>query len=478
MHIIANSWNGLKEGYAAARESSADLSRRWSPKLQSLSGRMGPCLAGSISRQKRHLFYAIASFVASLTVVLAIVTLPLFIYFIIRYRLQKRENEKLAHPPSPDILPPWWRRLEQGYATIEKDGDIGEVGLIRELALRLPDSHVAIRGMLVDKSLDVDVLILGDTGAWNLESKYWSGELSYRNGKWSRKKSYFLRGGIPHTEYQEMERGFDAQWQKETRELGLTLERRGGKLGAALAKNIKGGLVFTHPEVGLDIASDCPVLCGRANDWLKEVTKSPAVIQTDTPHLLETLDSLIAYSDKFQAHRRSSAQDLARGLHKETDSKLREYEEYCEGWLKKATVSEPSVGKGTTTTRQEIPAVTSANEPAPAAKAPTRRNYWWLFGLTALLAVVAACAVLAVPAAGIGSPKVCAVEETRIYDEPISKARTSGTVGKKGCVLVDAKTTSGWGRITGLTLSHGKWVYLGVFQYDQKEISELPIVKP
>jgi hypothetical protein len=30
MHIIANQWNGLAEGYKAAKESSALLSRQWS----------------------------------------------------------------------------------------------------------------------------------------------------------------------------------------------------------------------------------------------------------------------------------------------------------------------------------------------------------------------------------------------------------------------------------------------------------------
>lgn len=139
----------------------------------------------------------------------------------------------------------------------------------------------------------------------------------------------------------------------------------------------------------------------------------------------------------------------------------------------------PAVEQEAVVAEEEVPAPGKMAVPPPAGKAPARRNYWWLIGLTAVLALVcvASCAALAIPLAGINSPKVCAVQETKIYDQPISSAHTSGAIGVKGCVLVDAKTTGGWGRIAGLTVYRGKWVYLGVFRYDLKEISELPIVK-
>ncbi|MBN1437865.1 MAG: hypothetical protein JW929_00515 [Anaerolineales bacterium] len=480
MHIIANRWKNLTDGYRSAQDSSATLDRKWAGELKEVNKDLNPYLAQSISKQKEYLRLAIGSLLASLTVILAVVTLPLSIYFYIRYRLLKRDNDRLSHPPSPDIMPRWWRAVESGFAAIEKDGDIGEVELIRSLAFRLPDTHMAIRGLLVDMSLDVDVLILGDSGAWNLESKYWSGALSFKNGRWSRIKSYYARGGIPVNERQDMEKGFDAQWQRETKELGRTLERRAAKAGAELAGHIKGGLVFTHPDVRLAIDPDCPVKCGKTDYWIKRILESPAVIRLDTRSQLETLDALIDYSDKCQAQNRLSAVDPVKKIAAKTDSEITGYLKFAKQWLAKAKDTAHSEAKAPAGPAKAAPVASPAKTPPVVKPVSPKRNHRWLLGLAAaaIIAGAALCGLLVIPAAGINAPEACAYETTMIYDQPISKAHTSGELEKKECVRIDAKTTSGWGRITGLTVYRGKWVYLGVFTYDPKEISKLPIVKP
>lgn len=479
MHIIANRWKSLTDGFRSAQDASETLTRKWSGKLKEVSEELNPFLAQNVSKQKKYLNFAIGSLLASLTVILAIVTLPLFIYFLIRYAQVKRDNERLAHPPSPDIVPKWWRGLESGYAKIEKDGDIGEVQLIRELGFRLSDAHLAIRGMLVDMSLDVDVLILGESGVWNLESKYWSGALSFKDGRWSRIKSYYAKGGIPVNERQDLDKGFDAQWQRETKELGRTLERRAEKTGAELAKHINGGLVFTHPDVRLSIDPDCPVMCGKTDYWKKKIPEAPAVIRLDTQMQLETLDALIEYSDKCQAQVRLSAVDQVKEISAKANTEISEYIKFAEQWLGKAKISKPEAAQIAADTTKAVPvSLAVKTQPVVAKPISPKRSYWWLVGLVSVAIGIVLCAVLVIPALGINSPQVCAANATKIYDEPISKAHTSGSIEKKGCVSIDAKTTSGWGRITGLTMYRGKWVYLGVFSYDPKDVSELPIVKP
>jgi hypothetical protein len=478
MHIIANKWSLIAEGYRAAKVSSTSLTREWSTKLQDLSSQLSPLLTRSKSQQKKYLFYAITSLIASLTIILAIVTLPLAIYFIIRYRSLKKENGIIASLPSLEILPEWWRRLESGYGMIEKDGDHGEVHLLTELDFAIPDNHIAIRSILVDTNLDIDVLLMGNSGVWNLESKYWTGKVTFSNGKWSRYKEYYETGGRLVGTTEDPKRGFDAQWQHESEELQVTLERKGGAKGAEMAKAIKGGLVFTHPNVKLSIDPSCPVKCGNTDDWVKEISTSPEILSLDTQTQLATLDALLRYSDRCETRTRSSAVDLAQELSRSTGAKIKEYVEYCERWLSKASVSAADPIQAPPAPSKDIPSAAKGKPSAPVAASSPRKPGWWVAGGVALMAIVSICAIVAVLTSGFNSPKACATTSTKIYSEPISKASSIGTMDKNGCVQIDGRTTGGWGRITGLSIYRGKWVYLGVFKYDAKEVSDLPVIKP
>ena len=100
-----------------------------------------------------------------------------------------------------DLERGWWRILCSSPIPIEyAHGDKGEEELVTRLANRLPDDHYCIKKLMVGKHLDADIVVVGPSGIWVLESKYINGTIRVRNGNWSKAKEYFGPGGVPKTE--------------------------------------------------------------------------------------------------------------------------------------------------------------------------------------------------------------------------------------------------------------------------------------
>lgn len=147
-------------------------------------------------------------------------------------------------PAVTDLTGLWWKHLENEALqdrVPSKYGDIGELDLMDELKRSLPDSYFAIRGVMVAEHLDIDILLLGPTGIWNLESKYISGEITFVNGHWRREKDW-VENGIQHHK-DEILKDLHVQWLWE-RDL---LERRLRSVLPGWDGTIKGGLVSPFP---------------------------------------------------------------------------------------------------------------------------------------------------------------------------------------------------------------------------------------
>lgn len=251
------------------------------------------------------------------------------------YSLEKRKGVSSPKPISPlESLGenPWeWLHLEkQWIREIGRVGDLsdrdagfmGESRLMECLAGILPNEYLGIRRVLVTPSLDIDVLLIGPTGIWILESKYVSGRITVEEGVWTRYKEYYLPGGILAHKVDTFE-PFDKQWLREkeavehiiTKRLPLKLLRH-----LDISTNIiKGGIVLTHPKSNF-VGHSPRVMVGDVRFWCNQISHSPHIISLSRQDLFQIADIFI---NKFaQRQERLSSVSLAVTLFEENKVKL------------------------------------------------------------------------------------------------------------------------------------------------------------
>jgi hypothetical protein len=229
------------------------------------------------------------------------------------------ENEE---PVPLDILRQWWQTIAfVPPRSIEKLGDIGEREFLAMLQSRLPDTYCAVTNVLVARNLDADMVLVGPTGIWILESKYWSGKIKVRQGIWRRTKTYYEPGGTLANKEEDLE-SFALQW---AREMNAVVKIITTKLPSLswLAFSIEGGLVFTHPDVELDIDDSCRVAYGKVDYWVEQILDHALIPDLSTEESqLQIIDVLVSSGDTFKANQsRSSASALAQTLYDSTAQK-------------------------------------------------------------------------------------------------------------------------------------------------------------
>ncbi len=220
--------------------------------------------------------------------------------------LQTARIEKLEKNPPPktadgrnhfNITEKWWESLQPPPLEIQVEGDRGEKALWEALGKQLSNEYVALPRMMVLQNLDADVVVFGPGGIWLLESKYQGGRVICRNGEWSQEKRYYGRGGIPRTEVLPRD-PYDEQWLQEKEAVARTIARRLPREMHWLADEIRGGLVFTHSKVSLDIDPSCRVEYGSISDWVKKIGSSPAVPDITVDVLFCIVDALLEYASE------------------------------------------------------------------------------------------------------------------------------------------------------------------------------------
>lgn len=320
MRIVTKQWSQLAAGYLEAVKLERQLGTQWKTPLADRDQRRAAQLAAEKKTLNLWRWVLIGSALATLTVVLACLSLPLALLAGVRYWQTRKRIQALEQKPILNLISCWWAGLAaDGPAEEAKDGDAGETDLLRRLDVQLPDSYLAIRGIPVARSLDADVLLLGPTGLWILESKFWSGQISYREGVWHRRKQYYAPGGTLMQEDEVIDKAFDRQWLREREQLEKTLSLRLARRASGLTRLIKGGLVFTHPKATLAIDRSCPVECGTIAHWVRRITTAPPDPQLSAEVQLEVLDALLSFADSFEVTTSRSAVEMARSLQRQAN---------------------------------------------------------------------------------------------------------------------------------------------------------------
>ena len=230
--------------------------------------------------------------------------------------------------PSLDIIQQWWQQIAFAPPKMEeKVGDRGEWHLLSVLRSKLPDTYCALTQILVAKRLDADVIVVGPSGIWVLESKYWSGKITNHLGQWHQTKTYHQPGGMLVSEDKKAP-AFDLQWRREMDAVMKCIAAKFPQFGL----DIDGGLAFTQPSVELEIDDTSRAKYGYAEDWAGRILSRAAIPDLSTEFQLQIIDALMNSHDYFDEGRqaRSSASDLANTLYEITVQKVKIFvAEYC-----------------------------------------------------------------------------------------------------------------------------------------------------
>lgn len=197
---------------------------------------------------------------------------------------------------------------------------------IDALSARLSSDYFAVRDLLVRKSLDVDVLVVGPSGLWVFEVKHLSGRIVCRNGGWHRERTYYEAGGFEATDVKEIS-AFDRQWQREVEAITTTLKRRlKPKSPVVDAATAQGGLVFSHPDVDWEIDASCRAGYGTPRFWVDTLAREPLLAAFNQHEQLRVLDALFSWSRKLEgADHSGCAERMANELHDKADAAARDY---------------------------------------------------------------------------------------------------------------------------------------------------------
>jgi hypothetical protein len=245
-----------------------------------------------------------------------------------RRKEARKLTGRIVDAPSIDIIQQWWQQITLVPPKLEeKAGDRGEWHLLSVLRSKLPDTYCALTNVLVDKRLDADVIVVGPSGIWVLESKYWSGKITNHLGQWHQTKTYHQPGGMLVSEDKKAP-AFDLQWRREMDAVMKCITARFPQFGL----DIDGGLAFTQPNVKLDIDDTSQAKHHTAEEWAEQILSRAAIPDLSTQIQLQIVDALIQSHDYFDEGReaRSSAFDAAQTLHDIIVQKAKMFvAEYC-----------------------------------------------------------------------------------------------------------------------------------------------------
>lgn|GEM_PF-2929099 len=205
-------------------------------------------------------------------------------------RLHVREHE--CPHPSADLAPKLWDELAHWPAGMEglreTEGSEGERVLTTLLARALDDDYVCVLGPLVAEALDVDVLVLGPTGIWVLDSKFHRGRVDYVGGQFVKTKELGER---------TVEKEFDLvrEMDREVEGVRLAVAEAGQR---ALAQQVRGMVVFTHPEVQLHTLGS-PFPCLVPKQVPAAILRAPAARGVSLAASLSVVDALAAQAKRL-----------------------------------------------------------------------------------------------------------------------------------------------------------------------------------
>ena len=290
MRNVGPEWRGLAEGFLRVGALEERFRDEWGPRLEEARRKKGETDRRKLRGRGRAALIA-ASVLALLLLAVGIV-LPFLLspvdaiaFFALAlvvpavpalYGFWALRHTPALLPDPSDLSGRWWEAIARGALSVRASapnqpqryyGDQGEVAFVLHLAGALPDGYVAVRGPLVARRLDADVVVVGPTGVRVYEVKNWNGAILCREGQWQRIKTYRGPGGQMLQE-DETIRPFDKQWIREADAVKETLRRRMPER-PDLHEAIGGGIIFAHKDVVFVEDGSCRVRTYRGHRMIR-----------------------------------------------------------------------------------------------------------------------------------------------------------------------------------------------------------------
>jgi hypothetical protein len=348
---IGPEWRNLAEGLLRVETLEAQFRAEWGPRLEETRRERNEAELRRLRGRGRAALVA-ASALALLLFAVALVllllsplavTVVLVLALVIPAVLVLYGVWALLHIPDPlpdpsDLSGRWWGTISGRTLSVQRSGpalsarrygDEGEAAFVSHLAGELPEEYVAVSGLMVARSLDADVIVVGPTGIWVYEVKHWSGEITCQDGQWRRIKTYREPGGRLVQKH-EVLRPFDKQWIKEANAVKETLRRRLTQ-SPNLREAVGGGLVFTHGGLSFFADGSCKAQIYTLRSCVDALWGSPEMPDFTMQKRLRLIDALLEWSDRLHEQQgeapsaMSSSVELAERLHEEAVSRAVSY---------------------------------------------------------------------------------------------------------------------------------------------------------
>lgn len=351
MRNIRPEWRNLAKGLERVEALEARFRAEWGPRLEEAQSKRAEVAR---QRARRHGRAALVGALASAVLLLAVVLVLLLVSspaaggafglaFVVPAVLALYGTVSLlstpipAPPPVPlDLTRRWWGQVSGHTLPVHRTGptlsardygDVGEEAFVSHLAGALPGEYVAVRGLLVARRLDADVIVVGPTGIWVYEVKHWTGEIACERGRWRRTKTYYGPGGRLVRETEGLDKSFDKQWVKEADSVKEAL-RRNLRLYPHLHEAVGGGIVFTYPGSSFAVDGSCRARVYTSSSCVEVLSGSPEIPGFTMDKRLLSIEALLKWSDRLHEQRgetpsaaTSSAVELAERLHEDAVSR-------------------------------------------------------------------------------------------------------------------------------------------------------------
>lgn len=226
--------------------------------------------------------------------------------FLLRREKRPAPPPHPLHPPLreelfPPLLPDWYRYLQPPAEKPTEADLLNDYGLEGEVRfVQLLEQMFGAEGLVFHRVQqihgdDLDVILICPRGLWYFEVKYWSGEVKWQNGQWTRRQDYYESGGYPATKRPAVTQPPNEQWGRMVHELRITLEKRGTKLlrRCPAFEHIRGGLVFNYPTVQLQISPHAPFRWGDEPTWRQILLSAPKYPEITTHSMLSLADVIL-----------------------------------------------------------------------------------------------------------------------------------------------------------------------------------------
>lgn len=164
------------------------------------------------------------------------------------------ETQITAYAATP-LDQAWRRKLLSAAVTIQTEeqaaGVQGEMLLAKTLSWYLSDDYYFLGGLVLFPDSDIDALVVGPTGVWTYESKYWAGNVVCKGGSWV----HYKREG---DKLEQIPAGSpDGQWLNSARRLEDSIKGALWELEESCPQvlRVRGAVVFTYPQARCVIES-------------------------------------------------------------------------------------------------------------------------------------------------------------------------------------------------------------------------------